>query len=208
MVDVNLSEEEQVEALKKWWKENGKSVVAGIVFGLGGVFGWQYWTQHQQDIAEQASMQFEQLTQSVASNSPAAVNQAETLIASHQGSSYAVFAALNLAKVKYQQGDINGAKAQLQWVLDNGDDPSLQQVARLRQARILLNEGQIDEAAALIDKAPLDNFRGDLAELKGDIALKRGDKTVARQAYKEALEYKVSNNALVQMKFDDLAAAE
>ncbi|MCW8944859.1 MAG: tetratricopeptide repeat protein [Sedimenticola sp.] len=208
MVDVNLSEEEQVEALKKWWKENGKSVAAGIIIGLGGVFGWQYWTQHQQDIAEQASMQFEQLTQSVAANSPAAVNQAESLVASHQGSSYAVFAALNLAKVKYQQGDINGAKAQLQWVLDNGDDPSLQQVARLRQTRILLNEGQIDEAAALIDKAPLDNFRGDLAELKGDIALKRGDKSAARQAYGEALEYKVSNNALVQMKFDDLAAAE
>lgn len=208
MVDVNLSEEEQVEALKKWWKENGKSVAAGIVMGLGGVFGWQYWGQYQQDVAEQASMQFEQLTQSVAANTPASINQAEALIASYQGSSYAVFAALNLAKVKYQQGDINGAKAQLQWVLDNGDDPSLQQIARLRQARILLNEGQIDEAAALIESAPTDNFRGDQAELRGDIALKRGDEVAARQAYGEALEYKVSNSALVQMKFDDLAAAK
>ncbi|MCW8889845.1 MAG: tetratricopeptide repeat protein [Sedimenticola sp.] len=208
MVDVNLSEEEQVEALKKWWKENGKSVAAGIIIGLGGVFGWQYWSQHQQNVAEQASLQFEQLTQSVAANVPASVNQAEALIASHQGSSYAVFAALNLAKVKYQQGDTSGARAQLQWVIDNGADPSLQQIARLRQARILLNEGLVDEAAAVIENAPMDNFRGDLAELRGDIALKRGDEVAARQAYGEALEYKVSNSALVQMKFDDLAAAE
>lgn len=208
MVDVNLSEEEQVEALKKWWKENGKSVAAGIIIGLGGVFGWQYWTQHQQEVAEQASAQFEQLSQSVESQSPAAVNQAESLIASNQGSAYAVFAALDLAKVKYQQGDVNGAKAQLQWVLDNGDDPSLKQIARLRQARILLDEGQVDAAAALIEQAPQDNYRGDVAELRGDIALKRGDKMAARQAYKEAIEYKVSNNALVQMKFDDLAVTE
>ncbi len=208
MVDVNLSEEEQVEALKKWWKENGKSVAAGIIIGLGGVFGWQYWSEQQKTIAEQASMQFEQLTQSVAANAPTAIGQAENLIASNQGSAYAVFAALNLAKVKYQQGDINGAKAQLQWVLEHADDPSLQQIARLRQARIILNEGQVEEADALIAQAPLDNYRGEIAELRGDIALKRGDKTAAKTAYNEAIEYKVSNNALVQMKLDDLAAAE
>jgi predicted negative regulator of RcsB-dependent stress response len=137
-----------------------------------------------------------------------AVGQAENIIASHQSSAYAVFAALNLAKVKYQQGDITGAKGQLQWVIDNADDPSLQQIARLRQARIILNEGQVDEAAALIAQAPVDNYRGDVAELRGDIALKRGDKTAAKTSYKEAIEYKVSNNALVQMKLDDLAAAE
>lgn len=208
MVDVNLSEEEQVEALKKWWKENGKSVAAGIIIGLGGVFGWQYWSQYQQEIAEQASLQFEQLTQSVAANSPVAIGQAENLIASNQSSAYALFAALNLAKVKYQQGDITGAKAQLQWVMANADDPSLQQIARLRQARIILNEGQVDEAAALIAQAPVDNYRGDIAELRGDIALSRGDKAAAKTAYSEALEYKVSNNALVQMKLDDLAAAD
>ena len=208
MVDVNLLEEEQVEALKKWWKENGKSVVAGIVMGLGGVFGWQYWTEHQQEVAEQASIEFEQLTESVAAGSAVAVTQAESLITSHQGSTYAAFAALNLAKVKFQQGDVNGAKAQLQWVMANSDDISLQQVARLRLARLMLNEGEIESAAMLIDQAPVDNFKGDVAELRGDIALKKGDKVAARQAYQKAIEYKVSNIALVQMKFDDLAAAE
>ncbi len=208
MVDVNLSEEEQVEALKNWWKENGKSVIAGLVLGLGGVFGWQYWTQHQMQIAEQASQQFEQLTNSVAADSPAAVTQAEAIITQYEQTPYAVFAALNLAKVKFQQGDVAGAKAQLQWVIAEADDPSLQQIARLRLARLLLDQGSLDEASALVAQAPADSFRGDFAELKGDIALQQGDRAAARQAYQEALEYDVSNSALVQMKFDDLAAAE
>lgn len=208
MVDVNLSEDEQVEALKNWWKENGKSVVAGIVIGLGGVFGWQYWTQHQQQVAEQASQQFERLTESVAAGSATAVTQAEAVIAQYEQSPYAVFAALNLAKVKFQQGDVDGAKEQLQWVMAKADDQSLQQIARLRLARLLLDQGDADQASSLIAQAPSDSFKGDIAELRGDIALKKGDRAAARQAYQEALEYQVSNSALVQMKFDDLAAAE
>jgi len=208
MVNVNLSEDEQVEALKSWWKENGKSVVAGIVMGLGGVFGWQYWTQHQEQVAEQASQQFEQLTNSVAAGSATAVTQAEAVIAQYERSPYAIFAALNLAKVKFQQGDIDGAKEQLQWVMAKADDQSLQQIARLRLARLLLDQGAVDEASSLVAQASPDNFRGDFAELRGDIALMKGDQEAARLAYGEALEYQVSNSALVQMKFDDLAAAE
>jgi predicted negative regulator of RcsB-dependent stress response len=208
MVDVNLSEEEQVEALKRWWKENGKSVIAGVVLGLGGVFGWQYWGQHQRQVAEQASQQFEQLTESVAAGSGTAVAQAEALIAGHEGSAYAVFAALNLAKVKFQQGDIDGARERLQWVVANADDQSLRQIARLRLARLLLDQGAVDEASGLIAQAPVDNFKGDIAELRGDIALQKGDREAARQAYMEALEFQVSNSALVQMKVDNLAAAE
>ncbi|MEJ1353472.1 MAG: tetratricopeptide repeat protein [Candidatus Sedimenticola sp. (ex Thyasira tokunagai)] len=208
-VDVNLSEEEQVEQLKKWWKENGTSVIAGVVIGLGGVFGWQYWTQHQQSIAEQASAQFEQLNHSVATGAEnLATVQAEGVINNYPDSSYAVFSALSLAKLKLQQDDAAGAKVQLQWVLDNTTDQSLKQVARLRKARILLSEGDAEAVEAIVATAPDDSFRGTFAELKGDAALLKGDKSAARQAYGQALELQAGNSALVQMKFDDLAAVE
>ena len=42
-----LTEEEQVEQLKKWWKENGLSIVGGVVVGLALVFGWRSWQHHQ-----------------------------------------------------------------------------------------------------------------------------------------------------------------
>ena len=208
MVDIHLSEEEQVEELKKWWKENGRSVVAGVVLGLGGVFGWQYWTQHQQTVAEQAAYQFQQLTMAVARGTSAtAVKQAEGLINDYPGSTYAVFAALNLAKLKQQEGDSAAAGVHLQWAVDNTDDASLQQIARLRIARLLLNEGDVDAAATIAATGDTGSFQGDFLELQGDIALKKGNREAARQAYQEALAMQVSNIALVQMKFDDLAAS-
>ncbi len=208
MVDLNLSEEEQVEQLKKWWKENGTSVIAGIVIGLGGVFGWQYWGQHQVSVSQQASAQFEQLHQSLTSGAAElATVQAEGVINGYQGSTYAVFAALDLAKLKLEQGDAAAAISQLQWATDNAKDPSLQQVARLRLARIQLAEGDVDGVNATIAAAPDDSYRGAFAELKGDAALLKGDRSAARKAYGEALAQQAGNSALVQMKFDDLAAA-
>ena len=206
MVNVNLSEEEQVEALKKWWKENGRSVVGGVVIGLGAVFGWKYWVDYQTDKAQQASMELVQLQSSVATRNDVAANQqAQKLIESHQGTPYAVFAALNLAKLKMQSGDSEGAAAQLRWALENASDPSLQQVVRARLARILVAEGKLSEAEQMVGGAATDSFRGEFAELRGDIARAKGDHDTARSAYREALDNGVSNTALVQMKLDDLA---
>lgn len=206
MVDVTLSEEEQVEALKKWWKENGRSVIAGVVLGLGAVFGWRYWVDYQSGIAQQASMRLVELNQTVASgNRDAASKQAKHMIEKFQGTPYAVFASLNLAKVMLQSGENDAAIAQLKWALENADENSVKQIVRARIARIMLSAGQLDEAEQVVASAGSDSFRGEFAELRGDIARARGDKTAARAAYKEALDNQVSNSALVQMKLDDLA---
>jgi predicted negative regulator of RcsB-dependent stress response len=207
VVNVHLSEEEQVEALKKWWSENGKSVVAGVVLGLGGVFGWQAWTQHQKSVSEEASEMYQALSQSMTMNAfKDAESQAKSLLTQHGGSTYAVFAALDLAKVKLAQGEMAEVKTQLQWVIDNAGVNSLRQVARLRLARVLLGEGDFDAASAVIAQATTDSYRGDFAELRGDIALAKGDAASARASYQEALENEVGNMAVVQMKLNDLAA--
>ena len=36
------TDEEKVEAIKGWWKENGISVVGGLALGLAAVFGWLF----------------------------------------------------------------------------------------------------------------------------------------------------------------------
>ncbi len=205
MVDLNLSEEEQVEALKKWWKENGRSMIVGVVLGLGGVFGWQAWNQHQQGVADEASARFEQLSLAAgAGNSESAAAQAESLIQDYKGSAYATFAALELAKIKLAEGDSAGAEAQLTWVMENSGDSSFRQIARLRLARLMFGAGRLDEARSVLSKAGDDSFQGEFAELRGDIARKTGDAGNARAAYREALEKGVSNASLVQMKLDDL----
>ncbi len=206
MVNLHLSEEEQVEELKKWWKENGKSIIAGVVLGLGGVFGWRAWVDYQDNQAAQAAARFEQLSGAVASGQPKQAEEiAKGLFEQYKGSSYTLFSALELAKAKVQQGDTEAAKAQLKWVLEQKAEPSLQQIARIRLARLHLTTGDLDATEALLKSAPRDAFRGNIAELMGDLALARGDRDAARAAYREALDNDVGNQAVVQMKLDDLA---
>lgn len=207
-MSAHLSEEEQVDALKNWWKQNGQSALVGIILGLGGVLGWQGWTQHQKTTAEQAGQQFEQLSIAAARGPvDSAVKQAELLKVQFEGSTYAVYAALELARLKLEQGDGAAAREQLQWVLTSSDDQPLQQIARLRLARLLLGEGDTAGAQRLVTEAPADAFAGEFAQLQGDIALAKDDQEGARRAYQEALAKNVGDAALVQMKLDDLAAS-
>ncbi len=202
------SDEEQVEALKKWWNENGKASVAGVVLGLGGIVGWQAWTQHQTSIAEQTSAQYQQFSMAInAGNKESAAKQAELLISKQGKSVYAQFAALNMARQHLEQGDAVAAQNQLSWVIENSSEPAIKQIARLRLARIKLSEGDAAGAAKLANESPKASFAGEFAQLRGDIALANNDKEMARKLYQQALDNKVGSAGLVQMELDDLAVA-
>jgi len=208
-VSVYDSDEEQVEAIKKWWSENGKSIIAGIVLGLGAVFGWQAWIQHQGQTAAQASLRYENMAQAIQAGSvESAIKHGEKIITEWPDSNYAVFAAQDMAKIQLEQGDADAAKTQYQWVLANAKDASLKQLARLRMARMLLSENDIDGAEVIAAKADKDNFAGEFAALRGDIAMAKKDYASARTAYQDALDNKVGNPRLIQMKLDDLATAK
>ncbi|MBL3591460.1 MAG: tetratricopeptide repeat protein [gamma proteobacterium endosymbiont of Lamellibrachia anaximandri] len=204
-MSVYQTEEEQVEALKKWWQENGKSVVAGVVIGLGAVFGWQSWGEYKERVGGDASVAFNQMITAVESgDSDSASKQAELLRLEYESSNYAVFAALAQARIKIEAGDSPAARSQLEWAIDNASESGLKQIAQLRLARILLSEGDLDGAAAQA-KVDSGSYAGEFAALRGDIALARQDNKSARDAYSLALANGVGNSALVQMKLDDLA---
>jgi predicted negative regulator of RcsB-dependent stress response len=208
-VSVYNSDDEQVEALKKWWNENGRSIVVGMVLGLGAVFGWQSWTQHQEQIASQASLRYEKMAVAIQSGSiESAVKQGEKIVTEWPESSYAALASLDMAKIKLSQGDSDAVKQHYDWVLNNAKDPSLKQLARLRMARILLSANDIEGAEALTAKADKDSYAGEFAALRGDIAKAKKDFAAARSAYTEALNSNAGNSRIIQMKLNDLAKAE
>lgn len=199
-----LNDDEQVEALKKWWKENGKSIIGGAALGLAAVGGWQYWQKYTHETAVQASARYEQFAQIVRGSDPLAIeSRGKQLLEQYPGSTYAVFSALTMAKSDYEAGRPEVAEQYLQWALDHAEDPALEQLVRLRLGRLHLDQGDLQAAADML-VTDADSFAGEFARLRGDIAAARGDEGAAREAYRLALALGVGTAAVVEMKLAEL----
>jgi predicted negative regulator of RcsB-dependent stress response len=194
----HLTEEEQLEQFKNWWKANGASLAIAILVGLIAYFGFQWWQNNQQQQAEQASALYSELIEAiqpapVSSNQPISDEKKQTayyiteqLQTDYSGSQYAVNASLFTAKIAIEYNNIDAAEKALQWAVNNSNG-ALKGVASLRLARLNLLQDKYDDALALI------NTNGDAlkslnAELRGDILAAKNDIDGARNAYQEALD--------------------
>ncbi|EAQ99487.1 YfgM family protein [Congregibacter litoralis] len=182
------TEEEQVEALKRWWKENGRSTMVGVVLALGLGFGWQAWQKNQETAAQNASNLYQQMLQALSAEETGTIGRqiATELKDSHRGTVYAQFAALHLARLAVNDGQPQVAEQELRWTLamaDEGDD--VHQVAQLRLARVLAAQEKEEEALALLAGANTD-FIASYAIARGDILLAQGREADALAAYESA----------------------
>lgn len=206
-----LTEEERLDALKQWWKENARSVALGIGFGAAMVIGWNVWQQKQLDTARQASAVFQQLLKAEQEDkADAALKLAERLKDGFGSTTYGVYGKLFTAKLKAQAGDVATAKTLLQDVMNTTQDENFKHLARLRLGQVMLALQQQEEALKLIeaaDTAASGAYQGLYAELKGDllVALKRTDQ--ARTAYERARELGQSS-AVLELKLQDLGPTD
>jgi predicted negative regulator of RcsB-dependent stress response len=207
MADLT-TDEEKLEAFKKWWKANGFSVVAGVVIGLGAVLGWRGWVNYQEGVAQRASMAFEQLLASTASDqTDSAEKQAEALIDDYGGTPYAMLAELATARVRVEGGDLDGAAEALRSAIAEAPDPGLAKLAALRLARVLIDDGDTAAAAQVIASHADDGaFAADFSALRGDIATAEGRVEEARTAYREAIDGGAGNAQLLELKLRELPA--
>lgn len=202
-MDVNITEEQQVEQIKAWWKENGKAVVLGAVIGLGGLYGWRYYQSEVQAAKEQASDAYTQVINRLESGSTDAVADVQAFIAGHESSQYSVLAALQLAKVQVKAGDLDAAAQQLVWAIGHTEDEAILPIAQTRLARIYTEQQKFDQALAELDKVTAASWQAKVAELRGDVLLQQGDSVAAREAYISAQQLGAS--PALQIKLDDLA---
>lgn len=195
------TDEEQVEAIKKWWKQNGKSVIGGVGLGLAIVLGWQAWQQYTVGQAEIASSTYDLFNQSYKNNDKQQiVSMATELEQQNSNSTYAAFSALKMAKFHFSEGDVKAAKQQLENVISGSADEGIKQLANIRLAKILLEENDVNGAKAIISKTNNAAFAGELAVLSGDIARSEGDMEKARSEYKKASELGVADRSLLLRK--------
>lgn len=204
----DLEEQEQIDAIKAWWKQNGNTVLLSIAVFVAIVSGFQGWRYYQNKQTTQASALYEGLQNAAESHNVTRVREAAgQLIEQYPRTAYAARAALVAAKTNYENGDAKSAKAQLQWVLDHGGSDEIKDAARLRLAGILLDENNHAEALKLLETKHDAAFDGLYADLKGDILLASGKSAEALAAYKRAMEKIEPASAyrgLVQMKLDGL----
>ncbi|HEQ3589529.1 YfgM family protein [Vibrio harveyi] len=198
------TEEQQVEAIKDWWKENGKAVIIGAVVGLGGLFGWRYYQDSVIQASEAASQSYTTVMNALQTKGADAQADIQAFIDSNKVKEYSVLAALQLAKVQVDAKDLSAALEQLKWAQSNTKDAALTPLISYRIARIEAEMGNFDAANAELGKVTDAAWTGRIAELRGDIALRQGDKEAAYAAYTEAQQAADASPAL-QMKLDDLA---
>lgn len=205
------TDEQQLEEVKRWWSEHGKTVVLGVVLGLGSVVGFTSWRAHVQSQGEALSVRYEQLINTAAMpDHAAAIEQADALIADHPDASYASLAALVGAHAAYRAEDAATARRLLQWAADHGNAFEVRDVARIRLARLLSEDGQHDTAIAQLQQVANEEFAALVAEVRGDVLREKQDPGGARDAYLSARAHEtLSTDARerIQLKLDAIAAS-
>ncbi len=182
------TEEEQIEAIKAWWKENGRAVIAGVALAVIGLFGWHEWNAYHKQQVEAASDHYLTLDNALRGGKPeAAVQAGQTLEKSFGGTTFAVLAALRLGAHYNEAGDLDKAAQQLRWAADNADSEAFKALARLRLARVLLAQKKYDDALGLLQQKEQGPYASQYAELRGDAYAAKGEASQARDAYEEAL---------------------
>ncbi|SEL53791.1 YfgM family protein [Halomonas daqiaonensis] len=210
------TEEEQLEAIKRWWKENGTSLIAGVVIAGAGVFGWNAWQDYQASKAEAASLRYQQLLDLTGRDNldEQARQRADELVreitAEHGTTLYADLARLLDARLAVDAGDRAQAQAALETVAEGSERDYIAGLARLRLARLQLAEGSAETALTTLEGVP-EALAAQRAEVRGNAQHALGRADQAREAWRQALTLADERDQPlygVQLKLDDLGAEE
>lgn len=182
-----FSDKEQVEMLKKWWREYGIVIMVAIVLGLAIGFGWRYWHRHKEEKAVEASMIYQQVQNAAARKQfKMAQSLAARLMEHYRSTPYAAMGALLWARDAVLQNNLKIALDKLNWVIKHGKLDSLKQIARLRAARVLLAEKRYQPALNSLKTVDDPVYEPLIESVKGDIYRALGKDKLAKQSYQAA----------------------
>lgn len=208
-LDIYASDQEKSEAIRQWWRENGRAVLVGLIIGLLALLGLRSWTKYEQSRTSEASSLYQQILATKDQDANAEIyNSAEHLLQEYSDTPYGLFSVLILAKEDQARGDLETATERLKGALEYARHPSLQKVIYLRLARLLLATGNPQEVLTTLAEIKPGSFSSAYAELRGDAYVALGQLSEAQLAYQEALlglEPREQYRQILQMKLDNLA---
>jgi len=190
-LDSYRGEDEQLDALKKWWQENGSSLLISVAVALAAVVGWRSWQGAQQAQLDASSLAYQELLQAVAAaeSEPddikiaTASHLAEQIKSDYSDSGYSHFAAFFKAQQAVNDEDFALAESELRWVIEQQPLRETELTALLRLAKVVFAQDRADEALALLVREDSGAFAPAFFELRGDILLAGEDYRGAVDAY-------------------------
>ena len=201
------TEEQQVEALKSWWAENGRAVIAGVVIGVVIIGGWSFWKNRVESKTVAASDAYSRAIEAVTQgDSNSALELADEVQDDFPGHLYASYTGFAAARAAVEEGNLTEAASRLEWVVDNAPQDDVKMLAQVRLARVLGANGDASAGLSMLPSSFPDSFVGLVEEARGDLHVIAGDTDAARAAYKaaEASEF-VANREGLTMKLNELA---
>lgn len=211
MAEEYLTDDEQLEAVKRAFREYAPWILGGIVLGVGGWYGYQHYQSHKNEVALRAADQFSQMTGALQSDDASKPRQiAEGLIKDFPESPYADQARLTIARMEVESGKSADAVTPLTQVMNNSKDTELRQIARLRLARVLIDQGKPDDAIKTLAAGTPGSFAARYHEVHGDALHAKKDIAGALTEYNAALGASDggAEAAILQLKIADLATNE
>jgi predicted negative regulator of RcsB-dependent stress response len=212
MTEEYLTDDEQLEAVKRFTREYAPVLIIGALIGAGALFGWRYYQTYQTQQGLKAAAQFAELSALAQGSDVAKSRQvADQLIQDYPSSPYADQAKLVLARIDVDAGQDANAIAPLTAVMNDSKDTELRQIARLRLARVLIDQGKPDDAIKLLSEANPGSFAGRYHEVHADALYAKKDTAAAITEYKAALDAADAGGvdaAMVEMKLADLGAVD
>lgn len=201
------TEEQQVEALKAWWAENGRAVITGVVLGASAIGGWTFWQNHKENQAIAASDSFSRTIEAInASDASAAATLADSLQEDQPDNLYSSYANMAAARADVENNNLESAARRLAWVADNAPQEDVKMIATVRLARVQGALGDFSAGLAGLPSKYPEAFAGLVEEARGDLQVLAGDTDAARKAYEaaQASQY-VANREALTMKLNELA---
>lgn len=204
-MEVYNNENEQVDALRRFFANNGKALAVGVIIGIGALAGWRYWAGHQVSNSAEISANYQKVTQAMQGDRPQTL-EAVAKFASENNNTYGALAALDLAKQYVDQQQLDQAATHLQTGLKATKDENLQAVLNLRLARVQLQQKQAEAALKTLDAVKGEGWSAIIADIRGEALLSKGDKQGARDAWSKGIASDASPalKQMMQMKMNNL----
>ena len=182
----SIEEEQEINQLKDWWKENSKTIIVAFILGVGGMFGWRYWQAYQAEQIAQASSQYDALIYSAQQDKQAKKANIEQFVQANSKTAYAVFALLDEAKKAAEKQDFAAAEVNLNQALTQSQVEVLTSIVALRLSAVQFQLGQLDNALTTLNQVKGESFSARKAILTGDIQVAKGDKVAAKNSFEQA----------------------